>query len=42
MGVMGIFIAIPVAAILKEVLVDLRKEYHAVLHEPVKKKKKTA
>lgn len=43
MGVMGIFIAIPVAAILKEVLTDLRKEYHKVLHEPeqtVKAKKK--
>ncbi len=40
MGVMGILISIPVAAILKEILVDLRKEYHMVLHEPVKEKKK--
>ncbi|OPZ64342.1 MAG: AI-2 transport protein TqsA [Candidatus Aerophobetes bacterium ADurb.Bin490] len=40
MGVMGILIAIPVAAILKEILVDLRKEYHLVLHEPVKGKRK--
>lgn len=44
MGVMGIFIAIPVAAILKEVLVDFRKQYHLLLHEPVQvikaKKKK--
>ncbi|MCE5299638.1 MAG: AI-2E family transporter [Spirochaetia bacterium] len=40
MGVMGIFIAIPVAAILQEILVDLRREYHRVLYEPVKNKKK--
>lgn len=46
MGVIGIFAAIPIAAFLKELLVDLRGYYHRLLAEPVKttpkrRKKKT-
>ena len=37
-GVMGIFIAIPVAAIFKEILADLRKQYQDILR-PAKKRK---
>ncbi len=31
MGVLGIFIAIPLAALLREVLIDLRREYHELM-----------
>lgn len=41
MGVMGILIAIPAAAILKALLIDLRAEYHLAFHTPEKSKKKT-
>jgi len=33
MGVLGIFIAIPLAAILREALIDLRHEYHELMKE---------
>lgn len=39
MGVTGILIAIPVAAILKEVLIDLKHQYHFLMKSGVNKKR---